>query len=110
MAHTKQSFDEPLCSCFDELTSCLVVTFVPFGGAVIQGMAVDKAQGKGLLIPLLLIAFLGPIGGAINRAQVRSAYGIEGNFCGDCCMHLWCGPCAICQEYRQALRKHGKVL
>lgn len=110
MAHTKLTFDEPLCGCFDEWTSFLVVAFVPCGGAIIQGLAVDKAQNKGAVIPILLSAFLGPIGAAINRAQVRNAYGVEGNFCGDCCIHLWCAPCAVCQEYRQSLRKQGKVL
>jgi Cys-rich protein (TIGR01571 family) len=110
MAHTKQTFDEPLFGCFDEWTSCLIVTCVPCGGPIIHGLAVDKAQSKGVVIPVILSACLGPIGAAINRAQVRNAYGVEGNFVGDCCTHLWCGPCAVCQEYRQALRKQGKVL
>jgi Cys-rich protein (TIGR01571 family) len=105
----KLNFDEPLCGCFQEWNSCLIVTFVPFGMSAIQAIAVDKAQGKGLVVPFLLSACIGPIGAAINRDQVRQAYSIEGNFCGGCCIHLWCGPCAVCQEYRQARRKEGKV-
>jgi Cys-rich protein (TIGR01571 family) len=105
----KLIFDEPLFGCSQERTSCWVVALVPCGMPVIQAIAVDKAQGKGLVVPLLL-GCLGPIGAAINRARVRNAYGIEGTFCADFCIHLWCAPCSVCQEYRQALRKQGKVL
>jgi len=109
MDHAKVTFDEPLCGCFSDWTSCLIVTFVPFGDSIGQAMAVDNARSQGLIVPCLLSSFLLCIGGAINRAKVREAYEIQGNFCGDCCIHLWCRPCAICQEYRQALRKQGKV-
>lgn len=110
MSHAKTQMDEALFGCFEDWTSCLVVSCVPCGAPIMQALAVDKAQGKGFLIPLLLVAFVGCIGGALNRAQVRTAYNVEGNFIGDCCVHLWCAPCAICQEYRQANRKQGKVL
>ena len=32
------------------------------------------------------------------RKQLREKYAIEGNLRGDICTHMWCSPCALCQE------------
>ena len=32
------------------------------------------------------------------RKQIREKYSIEGDLRGDICTHLWCSPCALCQE------------
>ena len=31
------------------------------------------------------------------RTKIRTAHGIEGTICNDCCTLAFCGPCALCQ-------------
>ncbi|KAL3716253.1 hypothetical protein ACJRO7_007936 [Eucalyptus globulus] len=40
------------------------------------------------------------------QTKLRGLYLIAGDQCGDCCVHLWCEPCAFCQEHRE-LKYHG---
>ncbi|KAL9227728.1 hypothetical protein vseg_003381 [Gypsophila vaccaria] len=35
------------------------------------------------------------------RVRMRQQFNIKGSRCGDCCIHLWCEICALCQEYRE---------
>ena len=35
-----------------------------------------------------------------SRSSIRYAYGIEAK-CSDCCVHLFCLKCALCQEARE---------
>lgn len=37
---------------------------------------------------------------ARNRTEIRNKLGIKGSYFGDCCLWLWCYPCAMCQEGR----------
>ncbi|KAB1212639.1 Protein PLANT CADMIUM RESISTANCE 9, partial [Morella rubra] len=37
----------------------------------------------------------------IFRSKLRGFYSLPEDPCGDCCVHCWCGPCALCQEYRE---------
>jgi hypothetical protein len=39
--------------------------------------------------------------GCCVRGRLRAKYAITGNCCTDCCVHYWCDPCAICQEYEE---------
>ncbi|KAL8224420.1 hypothetical protein R6Q57_019895 [Mikania cordata] len=36
-----------------------------------------------------------------NRTKMRRQYGLPEEPTNDCCVHLCCGPCALCQEYRE---------
>eukprot|EP00803_Ostreobium_quekettii_P004330 evm.model.scf_823.6 EVM.evm.TU.scf_823.6 scf_823:28944-30618(-) len=38
--------------------------------------------------------------GAINRQELRSKFGLEGNSCTDCLLWAFCQPCALAQETR----------
>ena len=40
------------------------------------------------------------------RSRLHQQYGLQEKPCGDCCVHWCCGPCALCQEYRE-LKKRG---
>ena len=40
------------------------------------------------------------------RYKLRTAYGLAEKPCGDCCVHFFCGACALCQEYRE-LKSRG---
>ncbi|KAJ5088387.1 hypothetical protein N7456_012003 [Penicillium angulare] len=37
----------------------------------------------------------------ITRGEMRQKYGIEGSCCGDCCVSLCCGCCALIQEEKE---------
>jgi hypothetical protein len=36
-----------------------------------------------------------------NRALIRRKYELEGSKVEDCCVHLWCIGCAVCQEVQE---------
>ncbi|KAJ5575067.1 hypothetical protein N7450_008966 [Penicillium hetheringtonii] len=38
----------------------------------------------------------------ITRGEMREQYGIEGSCCGDCCVSVFCGCCALIQEEKEA--------
>ncbi|KAJ5792829.1 uncharacterized protein N7503_008807 [Penicillium pulvis] len=38
----------------------------------------------------------------VSRGEMRERYGIEGSCCGDCCVSLCCGCCALIQEEKEA--------
>lgn len=52
------------------------------------------------------IQALSAIGGTIStscyagyfRKQLREKYSITGSLTNDICTHIWCSPCALCQE------------
>ncbi|CAK9134275.1 unnamed protein product [Ilex paraguariensis] len=35
------------------------------------------------------------------RSQLWNQYGLKKTPCNDCLVHWCCGPCALCQEYRE---------
>uniref|UniRef100_A0A0D9ZLR0 Uncharacterized protein n=2 Tax=Oryza glumipatula TaxID=40148 RepID=A0A0D9ZLR0_9ORYZ len=39
-------------------------------------------------------------------SRLHQQYGLQEKPCGDCCVHWCCGPCALCQEYRE-LKSRG---
>ncbi|KAF5839460.1 PLAC8 family-domain-containing protein [Dunaliella salina] len=36
-----------------------------------------------------------------TRAELRKKYNLVEEPCGDCCIHFFCSPCAVCQEARE---------
>lgn len=48
-----------------------------------------------------------------NRVHVKKMVGIDDNgVCGECCLHFFCHPCAITQEYRAVMhfrRAHARA-
>lgn len=40
------------------------------------------------------------------RSRMRGQYDLEEAPCVDCLVHVFCEPCALCQEYRE-LRNRG---
>lgn len=102
-------FTEAVCGCTKDIKVCLWGCCVPCGSFCIQGKAIEKASdGKdGCFCPCLLAACLNCIGAGINRGTIRNKLKIEGGFCGDCCVHWFCGPCASCQEYREVQFRKG---
>lgn len=95
-----KDFNEPLCGCTNDWTSCLIGSCVPCGLVYLQAKAVDTVTNDGMLVPCLL-NFIACIGWAINRGKIRERFEYQGNFCGDCILHYFCHCCATLQEYRE---------
>ena len=60
-----------------------------------------------------IISFGGALGTACYaghfRRKVREKYSIQGTLHGDVCTHLWCSPCALCQETAE-LRHQNDII
>merc|ERR1711934_390894 len=108
MGINKMSFMESLLGCFSDCNSCVIVSFVPCGMACIQGSAVALANQTSCMNPCCCQLYLCCIGGAINRGKIREALQYDGSCCIDLCIHFFCGPCAVCQEYREAKTKFAE--
>ncbi|XP_059455053.1 cell number regulator 10-like [Corylus avellana] len=39
------------------------------------------------------------------RDKLRALFSLPEDPCADCCVHFWCAPCAICQEYRELVNR-----
>ena len=105
------SFEQSLLGCFNDCMSCVIVAFVPCGMACVQGSAVALANQTSCTVPCCLQLYLCCIGGAINRGKIREAFNIDGGCFADFCIHFFCGPCGVCQEYRETkLKLAEKVL
>ena len=96
------NFNEDLFGCLSDIKVCLAGCFYP---CCVQAVAVDKATGTGVVMPLLLVCCLSCIGAGINRGKIRERYGIEGSFIFDCFLWWFCGECAACQEYREVQKR-----
>lgn len=110
----KVEFDEPLLGCCNHMPSCLIVAFVPCGGIILQALTVQKATGENWVRPccstVFFMLFCGSLIGLVaNRGEVRRAVNVQGSFLGDFFTYLFCGPCAICQEFREVERKRIRV-
>lgn len=70
---------------------------------VIHGMLGGLIQGVAIfgLGPLAALIHFGSCYACGIRSQLRTKYGIDGSSMADCCIHYWCGPCAVCQEYEE---------
>eukprot|EP00850_Spirogloea_muscicola_P023436 SM000356S13440 [mRNA] locus=s356:84599:85529:- [translate_table: standard] len=98
-------------------------TFCP---CVLFGQNVEQLNNVGCFGPCVLhtllggcIGFLtiwslGPVGLWFTlvscyacgiRTQIRRKYNLPEAPCGDCCVHFWCHPCAICQEHREMVSR-----
>jgi Cys-rich protein (TIGR01571 family) len=85
--------------CFNPLVAFSVL-LIPGGCCVVSGMAAGRAGQESCFKWCLCPLFLLCIGGAINRNQVRKKLELDGRAnCGLFCIHLFCMPCAVCQEY-----------
>eukprot|EP01025_Chloroclados_australasicus_P061022 TRINITY_DN7927_c0_g1_i1.p2 TRINITY_DN7927_c0_g1~~TRINITY_DN7927_c0_g1_i1.p2 ORF type:complete len:126 (-),score=4.54 TRINITY_DN7927_c0_g1_i1:232-609(-) len=88
--------------CMDIPICCLVCNG---NGPCVLGDNHSRVTGEGGCGPCCCYACLGMImlcaiqGGKV-RKTVRDKYGIAEDT-GDCCLHCFCGPCAICQEARE---------
>ncbi|KAL6652615.1 hypothetical protein ACP70R_011540 [Stipagrostis hirtigluma subsp. patula] len=105
-----------LCDCADDADSCCLTFFCPcvtFGRIatiVDQGATwgwrrrrpwTNQACCAMGTVYALLAPELSFLCSCCYRSKLRTNYGLAAEPCVDCCVHLWCEPCALCQEYRE---------
>ncbi|KAF8022508.1 hypothetical protein BT93_F0122 [Corymbia citriodora subsp. variegata] len=100
-----------LFGCFNDLSNCLITCFCPcitFGqDAEIIDRGRTSCACAGALCCLIFIFFDCSFWYTCTyRTKLRGLYSILGDQCGDCCVHFWREPCALCQEYRE-LKNRG---
>ncbi|KAM0839020.1 hypothetical protein ACQ4PT_060587 [Festuca glaucescens] len=54
-----------------------------------------------LYLALASLTGMGCLYSCCYRSRLRGHYGLKEKPCGDCCVHWFCEPCALCQEYRE---------
>uniref|UniRef100_H2ZN89 Uncharacterized protein n=1 Tax=Ciona savignyi TaxID=51511 RepID=H2ZN89_CIOSA len=89
-----------LCGCFGNLGTCIMAYFLP---CWVAGKNAEKA-GRGSCLMCGLATLLGPVGWycvAKTRESVRESKGIDGGFCNDCIVSMFCPFCVIVQTARE---------
>ncbi|CAG9335647.1 unnamed protein product [Blepharisma stoltei] len=101
-------WEQPLCGCFSDVSSCMIVCLIcPGGSCIYQALTVSKATGDSCYHAFCCSVLACCIGAAINRKKVRDRYLIDGSCVGDCITHLFCGPLAVCQEHREVYSRES---
>mmetsp|Transcript_20145 Transcript_20145/g.37473 ORF Transcript_20145/g.37473 Transcript_20145/m.37473 type:complete len:674 (+) Transcript_20145:218-2239(+) len=95
---SRMAWKADLYGCHQDLCCCLGIFFCPLGCCIAQALVLDTKY-EGFLNPFGNIACC-CLGAALNRQQYRKEHGIEGSFESDCMTHMFCGPCAASQEWR----------
>eukprot|EP00301_Raphidiophrys_heterophryoidea_P025750 c8710_g1_i2.p1 GENE.c8710_g1_i2~~c8710_g1_i2.p1 ORF type:complete len:120 (-),score=26.07 c8710_g1_i2:258-584(-) len=100
-----------LCDCWGDCRLCCLVTWC--GPCVIGQVASllqtgDPGSFVGDTNTFLVIMLLGLSGFSIvipfltctQRTKIRAKYNLPAQPCNDCCLHFFCGSCAIAQEWK----------
>ncbi|XP_066346733.1 cell number regulator 2-like [Miscanthus floridulus] len=96
-----------LCYCFHDVGGCCLTFFCPcvtFGriAHIVDQGTTSCCVGGSLYMLLTAVTGLGAcLYSCIYRSKLRSQYGLTEQPCADCCVHLCCEACALCQEYRE---------
>uniref|UniRef100_A0ACD5VMX7 Uncharacterized protein n=1 Tax=Avena sativa TaxID=4498 RepID=A0ACD5VMX7_AVESA len=104
---TTTSWSTGLFGCFHDVGGCCLTLLCPcvtFGRiAEIVDKGAISCCTTGTLYTLLGLAtgIGGPFYACCYRRRLRAEYGLREEPCPDCCVHLFCGFCALCQEYRE---------
>mmetsp|Transcript_5458 Transcript_5458/g.12087 ORF Transcript_5458/g.12087 Transcript_5458/m.12087 type:complete len:273 (+) Transcript_5458:167-985(+) len=93
-----------LCGCMDDCYMCCQVT------ACLYAENYRKLHGSGFFCACLLMHcchWFTCCFAATYRGALRAKYNLPAEPCGDCCVHCFCTPCAVCQEARELRIRNG---
>uniref|UniRef100_A0A0D9ZFA4 Uncharacterized protein n=1 Tax=Oryza glumipatula TaxID=40148 RepID=A0A0D9ZFA4_9ORYZ len=95
-----------LFDCFDDYGLCCMTWWCPcitFGrvAEIVDRGSTSCGHSGALYVFLAVITGFQWIYTCTYRGKMRAQYGLSGEPCGDCCIHCWCEPCALIQEYRE---------
>jgi Cys-rich protein (TIGR01571 family) len=91
-------WDVNVLNCCYDATVCLIA-LVPCGYCWLSAQATATATTDDCQLWFACALCCLCLGGAFNRKAIRQKFGLEGSGVKDSCTHLWCGLCAVCQEY-----------
>ncbi|KAH9311099.1 hypothetical protein KI387_026134, partial [Taxus chinensis] len=83
---------------------CPCITFGQIAEIVDEGSPPCAVSGG---IYAVLLYFTGCAGyySCFYRTKMRAKFNMPESRCGDCLLHCFCDPCAMCQEYRELKHK-----
>ncbi|XP_059435043.1 cell number regulator 2-like [Corylus avellana] len=103
---TAVPWSSELWDCFPDLRSCFVtfwcpcITFRQISEIVDKG-ASSCGGNAALFFLISLFTNCGFCYSCFYRQKLRKQYMLVETPCLDCCVHLFCLHCALCQEYRE---------
>ncbi|KAL8167239.1 LOW QUALITY PROTEIN: hypothetical protein V2J09_008738 [Rumex salicifolius] len=111
---TPMPWSTGLCDCCEDIHSCCMtcccpcITFGRIAEIVDRGSTSCGISGS---LYMMMMCLMGCpwIYSCSYRTKLRGQYALAEGPCSDCCVHCCCGPCALCQEYRQ-LSNQGFVM
>ncbi|XP_027098060.1 protein PLANT CADMIUM RESISTANCE 2 [Coffea arabica] len=83
---------------------CPCVTLGRIAGIVDKGSTSREACGA--LYAVLNVLGCACLHSRLYRSRLRKQYNLPATPCGDCLVHFFCEPCALCQEHRE-LKNRG---
>ncbi|KAL7589304.1 hypothetical protein Lser_V15G37259 [Lactuca serriola] len=103
---SQTSWSSGLCDCCLDVPNCCITCWCPcvtFGQiAEIVDNGKTSCGFHGTLYALInVLSGCGCMYACFNRTKMRRQYGLPEVPSNDCCVHFCCGPCALCQEYRE---------
>ncbi|XP_024991469.1 protein PLANT CADMIUM RESISTANCE 2-like [Cynara cardunculus var. scolymus] len=103
---SQTSWSTGLCDCCIDIPNCCLTFWCP---CIIFGQIaeiVDKGRTScgvhGVRYALInVLTCCGCLYSCTYRTKMRRQQGLPEAPTNDCCVHFCCGPCALCQEYRE---------
>ncbi|KAM4119740.1 hypothetical protein ACJW30_03G082200 [Castanea mollissima] len=100
-----------LCDCSEDVPNCCITWLCPcitFGriAEIVDRGSSSCAASKAMYKLISILTSCGCLYLCFYRSKLRQQYTLEEKPCGDCLVHWWCEPCALCQEYRE-LKSRG---
>jgi Cys-rich protein (TIGR01571 family) len=105
-----EDFEEELFSCNKTPgLFCFLALFSCVGGpCCVQGKVLSEYSDKGCVYHCILSCCCLCVGASINRQILRKKLGTDKPFIIDCCLHLFCGVCAVNQEFLESHKYKSK--
>ncbi|KAK1387042.1 Plant cadmium resistance 2 [Heracleum sosnowskyi] len=94
------SWSTGLFGCFSDVPNCCLTIFCPcitFGRIAEIVDDGNTSCGRACAVH----ALTGWLISCLYRSKMRKQYMLKRSPCDDCLVHLFCGRCALCQEYRE---------
>ncbi|XP_027100427.1 protein PLANT CADMIUM RESISTANCE 2-like [Coffea arabica] len=100
-----------LCDCTSDVRNCCITCWCPcitFGQvAEIVDKGSSSCGSNGALYTLIAcVTGCACFYSCFYRSKMRQQHSLHETPCGDCLVHCFCEPCALCQEYRE-LKNRG---
>ncbi|GFP94593.1 protein plant cadmium resistance 2 [Phtheirospermum japonicum] len=95
-----------LCDCCDNVSICCLTCWCPcitFGriAEIVDRGSTSCGVSGALYSMILCVSGCSCLYSCFYRSKLRGQYFLEERPCTDCCVHLCCETCALCQEYRE---------